>query len=268
MPWGLIDDKMHANDKVRDLRKTPAGREALGTWLYWFSRCCDDPAFNGVVPSHELTAFYAKAAKHLVRVGLWDAHGTDYRFHDFGDWNPSKAMRAEKREAKRAKDRDRIAGKRAAESKATNEDVARDIADDNEATSPPSRERPLGSHSPSQSREEREGTGVPGGGPSRRVSAHCAWLAWNLQAQPHGMVFDERVHAADWQAIANACNAKTRPALALDTLCAWLWTAPNGPVGAGRVKPSRMTPKRLAGELNSDLDNAYAWWTASQENAA
>jgi hypothetical protein len=110
MPWGRMDDKFHRNRKVRELRKTKPGREALGVWLYWWSWCLEDPELTGFVPAVDMPAADSKAASELVRVGLWDVVSDGYQFHDFEEYNPTR----DKLEAKREADRKRIAEKRAA----------------------------------------------------------------------------------------------------------------------------------------------------------
>lgn len=128
MTWGKMDDKFHRNRKVRELRQLGrAGREALGVWLFWWSWCLDDPELNGEIPECELAAGDKKAAELLVRVQLWDRVPCGYRFHDFHDYNPTKAQVEHKRSA----DRERVSAKRQ-ENAAT---VASDTAADARATS-------------------------------------------------------------------------------------------------------------------------------------
>lgn len=114
MPWGKMDDKFHRNRKVRALRKTEAGRDALGVWVYWWSWCLDDPELTGIVPRDELNAADLKAAELLVSVELWDEVDDGYAFHDFASYNPTR----EKVEHKRAADRERQAAKRSDASRA------------------------------------------------------------------------------------------------------------------------------------------------------
>lgn len=118
MTWGKMDDKFHRNPKVRALRQTRGGRAALGTWVYWWSWCLDDPEFAGVVPANELSNAEEKCAELLVQVGLWDRIDVGYRFHDFHNYNPTKSQI----EAKRAADRERVSAKRHGK----RADVARD----------------------------------------------------------------------------------------------------------------------------------------------
>jgi hypothetical protein len=130
MAWGMLDDKFHRHPKVRALRRDGArGREALGVWLYWWSWCLDDPAQVGIVPREELPPGDVKAAALLELRGLWDPLPEGWHVHDFEDYLPGgRALRDEKREAKREADRVRIANNRAG-SRENVADVARDIGD-------------------------------------------------------------------------------------------------------------------------------------------
>lgn len=110
MPWGRMDDKFHRNRKVRALRRARGGREALGTWVFWWSWCLDDPELSGVVPAEELDAGEQRAALLLVEAGLWNPVEGGYAFNDFADYNPSR----DEIEAKRKADRERVASKRSA----------------------------------------------------------------------------------------------------------------------------------------------------------
>lgn len=128
MPWGRMDDKFHRNRKVRELRRIKGGREALGTWVYWWSWCLDEPDLVGFVPADELPPADAKAAPLLVEVGLWDEVDGGYQFHDFAEYNPTR----QQVEAKKKADRERVAAKR----EETREIVACDIAGDTEPDTP------------------------------------------------------------------------------------------------------------------------------------
>jgi hypothetical protein len=115
--WGRMDDKFHRNKKVRALRKSPAGRLALGTWLFWWSWCLDDPELDGFVPTDELDSADLKSAELLCANGLWDRVDGGFRYHDFHDYNPTKKQRLHKLES------DRL---RAAEKRSLQQEVARD----------------------------------------------------------------------------------------------------------------------------------------------
>lgn len=120
MTWGKMDDKFHRNRKVRELRRLKGGREALGDWAFWWSWCLDDAELTGVIPSFELDAAGLRSAKLLVQVGLWDEVEGGYAFHDFHEYNPTKAQR----EAKKTADRERVSAKR----HGISDDVACDIS--------------------------------------------------------------------------------------------------------------------------------------------
>jgi len=108
MAWGRMDDKFHRNRKVRELRRSKGGKEALADWTFWWSWCLDDPELTGIVPLDELSGSDLKSAELLVKAGLWDRVEGGYKFHDFHEYNPTREKIAKKRDA----DRERIASKK------------------------------------------------------------------------------------------------------------------------------------------------------------
>ena len=124
MAWGRMDDKFHRNPKVRGLRRSRGGREALGVWVFWWSWCLDDPGLTGFVPVEELSDSDERSAKLLCDAGLWESADGGYRFHDFSKYNPSRL----KLDAKKTADKARVAADREMERVATELNVARDIA--------------------------------------------------------------------------------------------------------------------------------------------
>lgn len=108
MTWGKMDDKFHRNRKIRELRRSRNGREAIGLWCFCWSWCLDDPELTGVVPADELDDRDKKCASLLVSVGLWTQLTDGYAFHDFHVYNPTKAQI----EAKKEYDRTFVSAKR------------------------------------------------------------------------------------------------------------------------------------------------------------
>jgi 5-methylcytosine-specific restriction endonuclease McrA len=103
MPWFKVDDGFYDHPKVTALRKTAAGRQALGLWLCagaYSSR----HLLDGRVPHAcvRLFGFTPKTAKELVTAGLWHEEGDSYFFIDWADYNPTKAQIRANREYKRA----------------------------------------------------------------------------------------------------------------------------------------------------------------------
>jgi hypothetical protein len=115
-----MDDKFHRNRKVRELRSSKGGKEALGDWAFWWSWCLDDPELTGIVPFAELKGSELKSAELLVKAGLWDRVDVGYRFHDFDEYNQTIDRIKKKREADRA----RVAAKRSAGHDEESESVA------------------------------------------------------------------------------------------------------------------------------------------------
>lgn len=262
MPWGKMDDKFHRNRKVRELRRLKGGREALGTWVYWWSWCLDDPELTGVVPESELSAADARSAELLVSVGLWDRVADGYAFHDFAEYNPSRTQLDKKRTA----DRERVAAKRA-ESRA---DVARDNASDSRATVDATRDgvaatrasRPVPSR-PDPVAAAAESSELP-------LTSIEVSSAWNAAMGNHvvGGMHGESQWREDYETIAAVLKSQPGSArVALKAVCEYFWAAPEGPVQSSRVPRGAASPKLLAKHLNRDLEAARSWWFAGGREA-
>jgi len=98
MVWFKVDDSFHAHPKV--LAAEPA---ALGLWVVagaWSSANLTD----GFVPDSALPRLLpdaASLAEQLRTAGLWARVRGGYRFHDWGDYNPtSESVRTEREAAK------------------------------------------------------------------------------------------------------------------------------------------------------------------------
>lgn len=96
MSWGKVSDRLHAHSKFR------RAREAMALWVGAMSWSCDELT-DGVIPADMpdliLPGLGDAMAEKLVAVGLWERTETGYRFHDWGQYQPSgadeKARRAE-----------------------------------------------------------------------------------------------------------------------------------------------------------------------------
>lgn len=122
MTWGRMDDKFHRNKKVRALLRMRGGREALGTWVYWWSWCLDDPDLTGSIPKEELSPADLRSAQLLSLIGLWVEYNDCYTFNDFHEYNPTRAQV----ESKKLADRERVFAKR--------HGIPADVASDSYAT--------------------------------------------------------------------------------------------------------------------------------------
>jgi hypothetical protein len=100
MAWLKVDDKVHDHKKVLKLLRTGAGRvdvAPLGLWLIAATWAADNRT-DGWVPDYLLDRWddnAAELAARLVDVGLWTLEIVDgedgYRFHDWADYQPTKA---------------------------------------------------------------------------------------------------------------------------------------------------------------------------------
>jgi len=100
MPWFKVDDAFHAHPKVADLSLA-----AVGTWLLagtWASQYLTDGALSAKAASR--LGATPETIRELVESGLWDETDSGYQFHDWDQFQPSKA----EVEADRAAARERM----------------------------------------------------------------------------------------------------------------------------------------------------------------
>lgn len=95
MPWFKVDDKIHSHPKARR-----AGLAAMGLWALAGSHCMDYLT-DGVVESWFVESWPdgQHLAARLVDVGLWDTHPDGWVFHDWGEYQPTRAKVIAEREA-------------------------------------------------------------------------------------------------------------------------------------------------------------------------
>lgn len=103
MPWFKVDDHLHASRKA-----AKAGVAAMGLWVLAGSWSAAEE-LDGFVPSYMVTRLGASqdAADGLVFAGLWvlDEHDgeTGYRFHQWAEYQPTRAQLEAKREEARVR---------------------------------------------------------------------------------------------------------------------------------------------------------------------
>jgi hypothetical protein len=112
MVWFKVDDSFESHPKVKSIPKTKSTRiRAIGLWTLagsWSASQLTD----GFVPNYmlpELGGTHIEAT-WLVNAGLWLAEDDGHRFHDWDEWQPTKAKVEEERAA--AKERMRVARER------------------------------------------------------------------------------------------------------------------------------------------------------------
>lgn len=96
MPWFRIDDRFSTHPKV--LR---AGNAAIGLFTRLGSYSAQHLT-DGVIPASIVRSFGTRAeANALLREGMLERDGDDYRIRDYLDWNPSADhLRAERNAAR------------------------------------------------------------------------------------------------------------------------------------------------------------------------
>lgn len=140
MPWFKVDDKLHEHPKAHR-----AGIEAIGLWTLAGSYCGDNPN-DGFVPERVLVRWIPTPAKgrrlaqRLVEAELWHPDTQDgeagWRFHDWGDFQPTRAQIAEERRKKAE------AGRKGGLSSGRSRREASAKADASQSVKPPSRPDP------------------------------------------------------------------------------------------------------------------------------
>ncbi|WIE65929.1 hypothetical protein DEI99_005165 [Curtobacterium sp. MCLR17_036] len=110
MPWMKVDDGLHATRKVV---RIPRRRRmaAMGLWIIaasWSAANLTD----GCLDEHEVDELggTSEQAQWLVDAGLWERTESGYRFHDWADYQPTRAEVLAKR--KDEAERKRIARSR------------------------------------------------------------------------------------------------------------------------------------------------------------
>lgn len=135
MPWFRVDDSFYRHRKVRKLGRDKAG--AVGLWLLCGAWCAENLT-DGFVPAEQVELWDGprrKYARRLVEVGFWHEAEQDgetgYQFHDWADYQPTRASVEADREAWRAKkaeqrERKRLKASRRVSPGDTREDTTQD----------------------------------------------------------------------------------------------------------------------------------------------
>jgi hypothetical protein len=95
--WFKVDDQLAFHPKI--LACTPT---AIALWVRagaWSAGHLTD----GALPTHIIRTLGAQRrdAERLVAVGLWERTDSGYQFHDWADWQPTKAQVEQERERTR-----------------------------------------------------------------------------------------------------------------------------------------------------------------------
>ena len=147
MTWFKVDDSFHSHPKAM-----AAGPAAVGLWTIagsWSNANLTD----GFVPDYMLPRFAEDAhelALKLVAAGLWRRAKGGHRFHDWGDYQPTReTVLNERRKWSEKKARQR-AGKQDQDSKSSSEGVVSpgDTPGESPGESSPSRSRTRSRTSP------------------------------------------------------------------------------------------------------------------------
>jgi hypothetical protein len=118
MPYFMVDDQLHSNQKTQNLVDMgQLGLAALGLWVfvgsYTQSQLADGQISPSVWRQVGSKPLFTKLAAVLVDVGLWEARGDAWQFHDWADMGYStgaqvKLRRARTKELKNPEIRDQV----------------------------------------------------------------------------------------------------------------------------------------------------------------
>lgn len=121
MAWVKLDDGFYMHPKV-------AGRSPAAVGLHVSALCyCSQNLTDGLLPKGmekriTSTPNVGKLVAELVEAGLWHDDGTDWRMHDYLDFQPTRAKVLADREASAKRQRD-AREKRLAERASANSNV-------------------------------------------------------------------------------------------------------------------------------------------------
>ena len=171
MAWFKIDDSFWGHPK-----RLAAPASAIGLWVTAGSWCAQQLT-DGAVPRHVLGTLGGRArdASDLVRVGLWEVADGGWLFHDWAEYQPSRAQVHEARAA--AADRQRRGRERARQMRSGSKPSRRDGDDSSHRDDPVSSDvtqAVVTQQSPRESRVSRpDPTGPDPKGEVMTTSSHA-----------------------------------------------------------------------------------------------
>lgn len=287
MVWVKLDDKFHGHRKTLALFDGPCPGDSIALWTLANS-WCGDQLTNGHVPLAFVrrSGLDKRAPDELVRVELWHRTEDGYVFHDWLARNKSR----ETVEKERADAVERKAnGKRRSPDVPPNgrKGFARTSGEPpptvRETFTPPDPTRPdpedhesgggdLNGHhgaggAPEPPPQQLFGSGREG---VSEADARLVSGAWHAAMQRVGVA---AIHAfSSWrqayETIALGLAMASDPdaiAEARVALCAWFWSAPDGPV-ARRAFKRTPDPGALAKRITDDVEAAGRWWSSLSDD--
>jgi hypothetical protein len=178
MAWARIDDRFFSHPKVRR-----AGKDAALLYLAGLTYC-NEHLTNGFIPEESL-AFIALAgfvddakqsASKLLEVCLWESVTNGYQVHDYFEYNPTREMVEETKQARA------IAGRKGGKAKAASNPSKKLANVKQNSSNIPS--------PPLQLKEKKHGAGAPSEVDVRKVSPETLQAAYGFRPGPPDPVPD------------------------------------------------------------------------------
>lgn len=104
MTWFRVDDSFPSHPKVLAIPRGATRMRAVGLWTAlgaWCAQQLTDGRFGRHMVAEQ--GGTPADARQLVEVGLWEVTSDGYAFHDWADWQPTRAQVEADREAARAR---------------------------------------------------------------------------------------------------------------------------------------------------------------------
>lgn len=200
MPWFKVDDGFYSHEKVLNIPRRDR-MAAAGLWTLcgaWSAQRLTDGRIPAVVVD-ELGGT-KRLADLLVKVGLWKRSRGAYLFHNWTEFQPTKADVETEREAAKARMRKARERKRAGQGSAVTETFARTSAN-TETCSPEVRQPDPTRPDPTPNKGGHLGGEVsPERARSKRPPRQCQKHEGQTDAPPCGPCKDARTAHDAWQA--------------------------------------------------------------------
>lgn len=257
MTWFKVDDSFESHPKVKAIPRGASRLRAVGLWTLagdWCARNLTD----GLLPKDMVAELGGSKvdAEHLHRVNLWEDKGDAWLFHDWSEYQPTRAKKDAEREAKRqAGARGGKASGRSRREAKTKQDASRSLA---KQTNP--RTRPVPVPSASDEAEASGGSGEPTATAQPLIGE---WLEHCTERPPASVIGQTAKH------VKAMLDEGVRAERIRDGLAEWSRKGLHPaalPSVVHEIQQRKAPERRLIEQPPDDLSPAqYAEWYATQQ---